>query len=258
MQDLVMQIKSGNVRLMEELWLQKRGLIAWYAKRYFVMLTASGQPRGGVELEDLIQSGYFALCETVKCYDPEKGTFNWILCLCLKRAFKNATGGVRKEPLDSCFSLNRPIDGGEDPEGEEEFLDFIQDEREDLLTAEERIYTEQLHEELEKAISRLPAAQAEAIRNEYWKGYSQEETAALLGKSASFVSQLKRDGLRRIRNSSSKKALEAFLDSETNFYSGMGLGSYEKTYERPVETKIIKRERLKERIEAGYTGVDDM
>lgn len=62
---LVLRIKAGeNVAdNMLQLWQQNQGFIRSIAKKYAAY----------EEIEDLIQQGYFGMCNAVNGYDPENG-----------------------------------------------------------------------------------------------------------------------------------------------------------------------------------------
>lgn len=75
---LVLRIKAGeNVAdNMLQLWQQNQGFIRSIAKKYAAY----------EEIEDLIQQGYFGMCNAVNGYDPENGGFFSALCFFLDPA----------------------------------------------------------------------------------------------------------------------------------------------------------------------------
>lgn len=254
MDDLILQIQQGNHALMETLWLQVHDLVAWWAKRYYTAITTSGTALGGVEIDDLIQAGYLALVAAVEGHDPAKGSFTTYLAFHIKKEFRLAIGRSHRQlhdPLNWCRSYDEPAHKDE-PDGPTKG-DYISDPVDRIEEADERVFQEQLHAALERALDTLPAKEAAAIRSEFWDGCKQWQTAEKLNVSQSRVEQLKRDGFRHIRNSSAGKQLERFLDENTSFYHGHSCGAFNSTKSSGVERAVIRREYLREK----YKGLFD-
>ena len=240
--DLVMQIQQGHNELLPELWEERRRLIAMWAAKFYTIISAGRAAPGGVEVDDLVQCGYFALVEAVAVHNPELGPFNAILSYYCKKHFHKAIGRTekqRREPLNNCASLDVPVS----EDGDETLLDFIPDSRDPFTGVEERIYQEQLHKALEAALSVIPTAEADCIRAEFFEGRQQAEIAARMGLSQQRTSQLRNGGLRHIRNSSAKANLERFLDSETPFFKKVGVATFNTTHTSAVEAVMLYRER---------------
>lgn len=263
MEELILKIQQGHTELYSELWEEMKGLIAWWAKRFFAVNSANGISLG-LEwmtpqnkkrcIDDLVQAGFLGLVNAVEHYDPERGSFTTLLSRYLLRAFQEATTGrsikQKNDPLLRCRSLDEQI-GDEDSDAT--LLDFIPDDRNDIADAEERIFIEQLHDALEAALNAIPEREAAAIRSEFYDGCKQWETAEKLHTTPGRVHQLKNDGFRHIRNSSSRKKLERFLDENTSFYHGHSCGAFNSTKSSGVERAVIRREYLREK----YKGLFD-
>lgn len=84
--ETVIAIQNGRHDLLEGLWKDLRGLVAWYARLYYTKLTAGGR-NYGITVEDLVQSGYIALYECCFAFDPEheNSSFKALLAYYLKR-----------------------------------------------------------------------------------------------------------------------------------------------------------------------------
>lgn len=143
-----------------ELWNQVERFVAMQARRR--VLLSDGL--GGVEAEDLYQSGYIALVAAAESYNPETGRsfISW-LALALKTAFAEA-GGYRNrkqalDPLHRAGSLDAPISRDED-DGTLADLQADPGAAQDFQDMEDRLYREQLHNALEKALAELPDNQA--------------------------------------------------------------------------------------------------
>jgi len=165
---LVERIKDGELDLTSELWNKVERLAAWQARRIVTKLL----PSAGVDFDDLYNSGYIALCDAVEHYEPNSGEFLSLFMLCLRTAFAEASGGrskrEMKDPLRqaSTSSLNELLPNSE----KTTFVDVIPDERNAFEEADERIYRQQLHEALDKALNAIPERESDVIRRRYYQG----------------------------------------------------------------------------------------
>lgn len=252
MEELVLKIQQGQTELYTELWLQVHDLIALWAYQYYRTILRTGTAIGGVTVDDLIQSGFLALVDAVEGYVPQGAAFTTYLSYHVKKEFRQAIGRTDKQlsdPLNNALSLDVP-QYDDDQEGAT-VLEFVPDNRDQIAEADERVYQEQLHDALETALNSLSDKEANAIRSEFWDGCSLKETAERIGcKSIERARQIRNDGLKRIRNGSQGKMLERFLDSETSFYSGMGLAAYKQSRTSGVERVVLYRDRMRRTLEA--------
>lgn len=245
-EELVVLIHTGATEYMGKLWEQVAGLVKWSARR---ILPALGE-RSGVELDDLIQSGYLALVAAVATYVPENGAFSSWLIFYLKTAFAQASGyrteKQRNDPLRFALSLESPL-GDEDG-------DTLGDLQPDPTSTapfeavDERIYREQLRQVLESVLDQLPPPQAQTIRGRYFKGATLEELAADMGKSLERIRQLEAKGLDQLREPPLRKQVETFLEKQTPYYLHVGPTTFQRTHESSVEKIVFLRERLRTRI----------
>ena len=154
-EELAAAIRAGQKELLPQLWNQVERFVARQASRAMTLSDGFG---GGVEFEDLYQSGYLALVAAVEAYNPARGmSFVGYLAFVLKSAFAEA-GGCRtarqaKDPLRHAGSLDAPLG---DDDGDATLADMIPaaaPEPEDL--AVESLYIRQLHDALETAMRGL-------------------------------------------------------------------------------------------------------
>lgn len=238
-ENLVMQIQNG-ADLKEELWKRLKRFIAWRASSF-----ARQNPAPGVDIDDLIQCGYFALLRTIEAYDPGKGSFLSLLNWYLKNCFQSAIGRTEKQfrdPLNTALSLNAPLDSG-DPDGNT-LEDIIPDSRDSIQEVEEQIYREQLHIALEEALSSIKPDEASVLRSVFFNGRSVEETARNMEKTEKQIKQLQAQGLAHIRTCRERRALERYLDSRTPFYYRVGADTFCRTHESAVEHLALMRESM--------------
>ena len=121
------------------------------------------------------------------------------------------------------------------------------DKRDYFAVVDEKIFQEQLHDALDRALEMLPEEQSNAIRSEYYDDCTLQETAEKMNCSISYVQQLRNNGLHRIRYSSSRRELEKFLDDHTDFYKYTGLTSFNHSQTSQVEKLVLKRDLLRKK-----------
>lgn len=165
-EELVAAIQAGETERISELWEQVERLVKWKANRIMTALTLKNNPCG-VELDDLMQSGYVAMVAAVNTYNPESGKFSTWLMYHLQKEFADITGyrtkQGRNDPLNLPYGvvaeLDKPMtdDANSDP-----LVEIIPDSYAEaqLKAIEERLYREQLHEALERAMAEIPANRA--------------------------------------------------------------------------------------------------
>lgn len=228
--ELVFAVQQGKDTKLEDLWLKVERFVWYCANRY-----CTEHQLRGVEYEDLVQCGYFALLDAVKAFNPDIASFLTYFSYWLQLHFQKASGmrteKQRLEPLNHAASLDAPLDSG-DPDSST-LADVVQDPRDRIAEVEDRIYNEELHAALEEALSGLSDRQRAVFDALYYQGLTFNQTAAVMGVEPGVIGKLQRDGLARIRSSSAKAKLERFLDQQTDFY-------------KPVESTVIYRERLRQ------------
>lgn len=243
-EELAVLIAQGRDDLRPQLWEQVTPFIRQQARRT-IRLTGG---YGGVDADDLTQSGYEALLSAITSFDPDKGmSFIGWLELHLRTAFAEV-GGYRakhRDPLNDCASLDAPLPGGDD-EADTTFLDTIADESDAYAEVEERLYNDELHEVLDKAIGCLPPHRAEIMRAAYWDGKTQAAIARERGISDQLVSAHIRRGLGELSRGRPARGLRAFLENETDYYAHVGKRAFGTTHTSAVEKMVLRRERLAE------------
>lgn len=242
---------AGNSFALGQLWEVNKGFVRrqlwqWYEKNQTVADSA------GLSFEDLVQEGYFAVGYAVKHYSAEQGSFTTYLSYALLKQIRTATCGehtrgvttedgrrvaVSANPLNECSSLDVRLD--ESDEGSSTKGETIEDPAatQAFQTAEDDLYTEELHNALEEALSHLAAKQADVVRRHYFEGQplkeiSQEDgttlNAARNREQAAFIALSRNLKLQRWRD----EIISAKAWSGTGFGVWNHRGSVE---ERTVE-----------------------
>lgn len=208
-EDLAVKIKAGERELLGELWAQVERFVRQQAGRVFRALG----PGAPVTQEDLYQSGYLALVAAVEGYDPNRGmSFIGYLALKLKTTFAEAGGwrSSKRDPLNLAVSLDAPLDSEEDG-------DTLGDVTEDpsgaqgFQEAEERLWTMDLHTELERALNMLPGAEGGTIQRRYFQGQTLEAIATTEGVNKETIRQREAKGLRALRHPRCSRSLRGFV-----------------------------------------------
>lgn len=245
-EELAAEIKAGRTELYTDLWEQVQRFVIIKARQCYIVTNGAG----GVEVEDLVQSGFFALVSAVRYFDSSKGvSFLSVLSNTLKTAFSTA-GGYRtskRNPLDVCCSLDMPLDS-DDPEGDT-LLDLMADPKDYISAQEEKMWRDDLRVVLEDALVSLPPEQKETIYRLFCAQETRSSIAASIMKPPETVRKWEGAALQRLRQ---KKKIERFLDRETLFYTHVGVSSFQRTNTSAVELLVQKRESLKEALTAGW------
>lgn len=239
-EELVALIQAGERDRLPELWDQVERFVARQANRLLIAMGDSAAAHG-LEFDDLYNSGYIALARAVELYDPEPGMqFIGLLALCLKTAFAE-TGGWRtskRDPLTKSTSLDAPINVGD--EEADALGDFIPDPAaaQAFQNVEERLYQEQLHAALERALGTLEADEESTAR--YYQGRTLEEIGpqARTLESHAFVK------LRRVQV---RRELEQYIERRTPYYMSVGVQKFQNTGESAVERIVFLREQMRSR-----------
>ena len=158
----------------------------WYAKNKAVA------DEHGITLEDFEQEGFFAVQAAAKAYDPEKGSFATLLGYYVQNRIRKVVCGehgrlmttedgrevrISANPLNGSTSLDTPLD---DTDGGSATLGDLQEDpaaAQAFQTAEDELYTEELHAALEEALNKLTAKQADVVRRHYFGGKCLSEIA---------------------------------------------------------------------------------
>lgn len=231
-EELVTKAKTGDRDALAQLWEQNRGLLATLfgelARKAGARMAATG-----VTWEDVEQSFFLAVALAVRLYEPERGVlFTSFLRYPVKAVFFDLVGWrtehQKRDPLGQCASLDEPVsgeDGSQTPRGE-----LVPDPAagRQFQDAEERLYTEQLHVDLEDCISTLDEHRAAVIRARYFEEKTLSEIGERLGVNTSRVGQLERDAMRKMRSGRNIQRLWQYREMiiSKHAYHGTGLSAW--------------------------------
>ena len=144
--------------------------------------------------------------------------------------------------MTKAFSLELPV--YRDTNGADKTLgDTIEDPIDYAATVEEEVFGDQLACAVQKAVDELPERQRKAVEEHYLCGQTYNEIADQLHCSCSYVGQLVKSGLRRIREGKHAPGLRVMY-GERNFYRGTGLAAFKRTGYSAPEWEIVRLEEI--------------
>ena len=240
-EELVEKIQAGDDSLTLQLFNQNRGFINLRARKLAPLV----ESRPDCEMEDLMQSAFFAVVEAAKVYDPEKGAFLTLLEWKLSKAFRDAcsayTAAQRQDPINSSLRLEKPISDDDSAV----LGDTVPDQRNGIEEAEEAIYNEYVTDAVHKAVDSLNDEQQRlCIDMRYFQGKTQKEISELWNVSGQYVSQVERLGLRRIREGEHIQELSEIYYGSRDYFRGTGLTAYRQTGTSSPERELLRKERF--------------
>lgn len=209
-EELAVAVKRGDSSYMPALWDRMQRMIQRKAKQYRNVL--DDDFNRSVAAEDLIQSGYFAVIESIKHFDPEKGfSFSTYLGYDLKNAFRKEAGTKTGGKRDANnYALPLDLKCGEDDDGG--VIDLIEDPENQMEDIEERIFTSELHSALDEALDLLTERQRIILIRRFYQGISYGQQAENEGISKQTVLYTAEEALEKIRhNEGIMSKLSSFL-----------------------------------------------
>jgi RNA polymerase sigma factor (sigma-70 family) len=255
--NLAVRAQQGDQQAQLQLWESVERLLFKLCARCFYGLEEQAK-NAGAAFEDFQQLAWFAFLDAVKRYEPTKGfAFTSYLNYALKTHISSLLGirSSRRDALNYCDSLNRPMDG-EDPDGPE-LLDMVADEADPYESAAERVYYEQLHAAIEKYMDSLPLREREVIDLLYLKGETLDRAGAQIGVSRERTRQIRNKALRKGRDGYRRRFFEGFAEvrdncREQNAYRHTGLSSFHSRGASSVELTAERMERLEKKWRARF------
>lgn len=249
-EDLATRIQAGEDALTFQLWEQCKSFICKQAYRW----AKAWKDRADFDVDDLIQAGYFALCDAVSSFQAERGSFITLLDMSLKTRFQEVarcqTMTQKLEPINGAVSLDAPA--YTDPDNEVTTGDTIPANDTGFEDVEESLYQQQAATILHEAVDSIPKRQSDAINLYYFQWKTHQEIADCLNVSTSRAQQIVKQGLKDIRKSVYAPALTELFYSDQNFYQYSGFAYWKSSGMSSPERAAI----IKERIETQYASAN--
>lgn len=238
-EELVARIQAGDQNSMIVLWYQVEKFIAWKAQRIMPTLGESTV----IEVDDLIQAGYFALVSAVATYTPGESEFVKWLSFYLQTAFAEVAGyrteKMRKEPSKSAVSLDRRLTDDSDTT----IGDTVPDQTaiEAIEGVEDKLWHEQLRNALEDILNEIPEQYGDVVRMRFFEGKSLDCISQERGLTRGRIRQLECKGIKELRRPHNKNRLRSFF--EFDFYGGTGLTAFQQTGISVQERYLMRKEK---------------
>lgn len=240
-EELAISIADGNKDLIGELYQKNRGLLYKHAKRFYI-LHSERCASAGVTLDDMMNECYFAVYSAAKAYakSERKYKFTSFLHYSTLNYFLHMVGmrteRQRKEPLNSCKSLDAPIDGTEDLT----LCDTVEDvqETENAERLIDRLVLREVFPEVKKVFENEPQ-QYELIYAIYHDNIARNKLAEIKGVTAEAIRQQQTRALQQLRKE--HKRFDKFcVDVIDLSLRRGGLETYRNTNTSSVEWAVLR------------------
>ena len=218
--------------------------LLWHlARRY----TAACRHDRAVDVEDLVQAGFFGPVKAKARFDESKGK-SWASWAAwhIKREFENALHlheGRITRAYTGAASLDRPAET-EDGTGET-LAELLPDER--LPEVDEAILRAEFARSVRARVDALPELQREAVRRVKLDGKTYKQAGRDMGMPLSRVYKLCQKGMRTLAQDGELYRL-AEIDARTKFHAHKGVKAFQSDHTSVVETAVMWRERQMARL----------
>ena len=240
-EELAQRIQAGERELLPELWEGVRRFVYLMANKWW---RAWRESRPGLEVEELINCGYIAMCESVPDYNTERGSFLSWLKFRLLTAFSVEVG------CRSPTQLNRPefnsVSLSDSTEKGLPLYDLIEDQSAmmDYEAVEDSIYNCQARNIVQSAIRELPERQQKVIRGRYYENKTLREISQNVGAG---ITTVRLDECYAFRELRKNPAIRELHHGDRNLYRNTGLGSWRRTGCSVQELTLLREDRRKRR-----------
>lgn len=253
-EELVIEIKNGNNRLIDDLWAGVERFACLQANKYYISKKGRLDALGCTE-DDLIQVSFFAVMDAIAGFDTERETtFLTYLGYHLQRHFANlaclrSSGQQKQASLNiNTRSFAEPVlnnSNGEDITLGDTLSDM--DAETDMYAFIEKAEQEQLKTDLSIAISNLQSREATIITKHYFENVPVCKLADELGISNQRAQDLRRKALKTLRDDERvKKYVFQFKKKqlEDRYSRGFGYRQFKDMGMSSQEMYMIKLEEL--------------
>lgn len=236
---IALQAQKGNTEAAGLLWDKVYRL--YYRKAAKIYQNRRDQCiRCGVELEDIQQECFLAFQDSLRAFDPERGyTFTAWLSYPLRNRINALTYYRRNRNPPLLDSLEKPIPGTEE---DLTIGDTIEDPEagEMLRDAEDRVFTEELHNALIECLAALPEPQRAAIEGRHFEGKTLRQLGEERRCSPDWIQRNESRGMQKLRQGKNLLKLRPFMEEITTAkaYRGTGFTAW-KTH-GSVEERVIE------------------
>lgn len=238
-EEIVKAIQAGESDLIGQLWDQCSPFIRKQAGRW----KRAWENRTDIDVDDLVQVGYFAICSAVRGWDADKGSsflnyLEWYLKTEFATACSCRNTASRADPIYSALRFESSVSG--DTDGLT-VADTLGEDCPELEAIEEKDYREYIAKVVREAVARLPENYRKAVEAHFLYGEPYTTIAENMGVSKQWAHQLGQCGLRKMRENAELKKL---YFGERNLYRGTGAMSWRDTGMSAPEREVMRLEML--------------
>ena len=212
-ESLVAAIKTGQIDLIETLWLNVADLIMYKAKQYYHSRQSLCISRG-VTIDDLYQVGYFALLQAIDYY-PENSEhkFNTYLSYPLKIQFNTLVGTNRAKSLNDPSFFALTLDQKLSDEDDSTIADLIPDSvaEQAFENVLDELYQKELKVVLNRSFENISPISMALISDYYMSDFTFRGLAKKYNISPSRAKARINDSFRKIRNGKNSRILREYL-----------------------------------------------
>lgn len=200
-EELAIHIADGNSELIGELYQKTYGILRKLAYRYYV-LYYDRCISAGVTLDDMVSECYFAVYTAARSYAKGKKEFkfNSYLRYATLQYFQQLSGTrtekQRNEPLNTCKSLDIPIEGTDGLTLADAIEDINAAEKADALI--DNVAYSKVFPEVKRVLSDEPQMY-DIIYSLYHDKRTVKEVSELQGVSSAVIRQQREKAFRKLR-----------------------------------------------------------
>ena len=241
-EELAIHIADGNKELIGELYQRNYGVLYKLAYRYYT-LYSDRCISAGVTLDDMMNECYFAVYTAAKSYAKGKREYKFVSYLryatlqYFQQMAGTRTGRQRKEPLNSCKSLDVPIEGTEGLTLAGTVEDIDAAEKADALI--DRLAYGEVFPEVKRILADEPE-KYNTIYALYHDNISRSEWARITGVTPQAVRWQREAAFRLLRRSKSKYLHSLYEEIISSSYYMGGLNKFKHTHTSSVEWAVIQ------------------
>lgn len=211
-EQLAIEIKAGNPDLLITLWEQVKPFICKQARRWI----SSFNGLHGIEHDDLINAGYFAMLQTIENFDDKRHEVSFIglLSFYLKKQFSSVYGtqsaAGKNDAIHISVSLDTPVVDDDDTP----LSELIPDKNSHMPFEQivQRDYNAYLHCVLDTILDTLPTPYREIIMLRYYENQDIPTVAATIGMTEKEARAAEKKAMRLMRTPSNIAILSALKE----------------------------------------------
>ena len=238
-EELVMKIQGGRRDFELKLWEQCLKFLRWNSWRLLKSYERLCIVHG-VTIDDIFQSSYFSFRKAIDTFDPDKGyKFTTYLRYDMRTTICQMLNldGSKRDMLDFSSSLDVPKGDKEDTTVGDTVVDDESVNIYDVII--DSLFSQQLRDALDNALSELPQKKAYIIRERWYEGKQKTQIADEMGISKSYVSRIETGCYAKLRRN---KQLREFRDEllESAAYKHRGINTFRSSLTSTVEAAVIR------------------